>query len=170
MLGQPHDRGLGARLEVGERLELAVLGLLELRVDRPPVRAAVGVAELLVDAVDHLVAEGSAQFVSMDVRLGGRVAHEIGQQPLDDPVLADDAARPIGPGGREDRLLVPAALDEPFGLEPLQHLPGRGTRDVEHLGHARGDRLAAARHRLVLPDREREEVDRLQVLVDSVPG
>ena len=48
------------------------------------------------------------------------------EQPLDDPVLAHDLARPLGAGGGEDRLLVLAALDEPVGLEPLQHLAGRG--------------------------------------------
>ena len=45
------------------------------------------------------------------------------------------------PAGGEDRLLVLAALDEPLGLEPLQHLARRGARDAEHLGDARGDRL-----------------------------
>ena len=44
------------------------------------------------------------------------------------------------PGGGQDRLLVLAALDEPLGLEPLQHLAGRRARDAEHLGHARGER------------------------------
>ena len=32
------------------------------------------------------------------------------------------------------------ALDEPLRLEPLQHLAGRGARDAEHLGDARGER------------------------------
>ena len=49
-------------------------------------------------------------------------------------------ARPVG---GEHRLLVLAALDEPLGLEPLQHLAGRGARDAEHLGHARGERRRA---------------------------
>ena len=44
------------------------------------------------------------------------------------------------PGLGQDRLLVLAALDEPFGLEPLQHLAGRRARDAEHLGDARRER------------------------------
>ena len=60
-------------------------------VDRPAVRAAVGVAELLVDPLDHVVGERVAELVRVDVRLGGGVAHEVGEQPLDDPVLAHDA-------------------------------------------------------------------------------
>ena len=72
------------------------------------------------------------------------------------------------PAGGEDRLLVLAALDEPVGLEALQHLAGRGARDAEHLGDARGERRGAGRLRPVLADREREEIDRLQVLVGVV--
>ena len=82
-------------LEVGERRQLAVLGLLEVGVDRPAVRAAVGVPEPLADPLDHVVAEAVADLVRVDVRLGGRVAHEVGQQPLDDPVLADDLLGPL---------------------------------------------------------------------------
>ena len=70
------------------------------------------------------------------------------------------------PVSREDRLLVLAALDEAVGLEPLQHLARGGARDAEHLGHARGERRRARRLRPVLADREGEEVDRLEVLVD----
>ena len=84
--------------------------------------------------------ERVAELVGVHVRLGRRVAHEVGQEPLDDPVLADDLARALGAGRREDRLLVLAALDEPLGLEPLQHLAGRGARDAEHLRDPRGDR------------------------------
>ena len=90
-------------------------------------RAAVGMPELLVDPLDHVVAERGAELVGVDVRLGGRVAHEVGQQPLDDAVLAHDPAGALGAGRREDRLLVLAALDEAVRLEPLQHLAGRGT-------------------------------------------
>ena len=72
------------------------------------------------------------------------------------------------PGGGEDRLLVLAALDQALGLEPLQHLAGRRARDAEHLGDPRGDRVRAGR-RAVLADREGEEVDRLEVVVDRVP-
>ena len=85
-------------------------------------RTAVGVAELLLDPDDHVVRERVAELVRVHVRLGGGVAHEIGQQPLDDPVLPDDL---LGAGASrrgEDRLLVLAAPDEAVGLEPLQHL------------------------------------------------
>ena len=61
-----------------------------------------------------------------------------------------------------------AALDEPFGLEPLEHLARRGARDAEHLGHPRRQRGRARGLRTVLADREREEVDRLEVLVDGM--
>ena len=60
----------------------------------------------------------------------GRVAHEVGEEPLDDAVLADDPLGALDPGGREDRLLLLASLDEPVDLEPLQHLarPRRARR------------------------------------------
>ena len=71
------------------------------------------------------------------------------------------------PAGREQRLLVLAAPDEALLLEPLQHLAGRCAGDAEHLGDARRERGGgSARLRAVLADRERQEVDRLQVLVD----
>ena len=82
------------------------------------------------------------------------------------PVLPHDALCPHGPGGGQDRLLLLTSLDEPFGLEPLQHLAGRRARDAEHLGHARRDRGGVGGVGPVLADREGEEVDRLQVLVD----
>ena len=128
-------------------------------------------AELHLDPLDHVVGERAAELVGVHVRLGRRVAHEVRQQPLDDPVLAHDLARPLGPGRSEDRLLVLAPLDEPLRLQALQHLARRGARDAEHLGDPGGDRLRRpARRRAVFADREREEVDRLQVLVDSVTG
>ena len=79
--------------------ELGVLGLLEVGVDRPAVRAAVGMAELLVDPLDHVLGERVAELVGVDVRLGGRVAHEVRQEALDDAVLADDALGPRDPVG-----------------------------------------------------------------------
>ena len=133
VLGETHDRGARAGLEVGQRLELAVLDLLEVRVDRPAVRTAVRVPELLLDALDHVVAERAAELVGVHVRLGGGVAHEVGEQALDHAVLADDGACALGAGRREDRLLVLAALDEALRLEALQHLAGRGPRHAEHL-------------------------------------
>ena len=126
-------------------------------------------AELLVDPLDHLVGERAAELVRVDVRLGGGVAHEVGEEPLDHAVLPHHLARPLGAGLGEERLLVLAPLDEPVRLEPLQHLAGRRPRDAEHLGDPRGDRLRRPRpRRPVLADREGEEVDRLEVIVDAV--
>ena len=158
----------GRRGEVRERGELAVLALLEFGVDRPAVRAALGVAEPLVDALDHVVAERVAELVGVDVRLGGGVAHEVGEQPLDDPVTAHDSLGPLPARRRQDRLLVLAALDEPVLLEPLEHLAGGRPGDAEHLRDARGERRRARRRRPVLADREGEEPDRLEVFVDRV--
>jgi hypothetical protein len=168
MLGEADDRGPRARLEVRERGELLVLLLLEVRVNGPAVRAALGMSELLVDPLDHVLGECVPEGVGVDVRLGGGVAHEVGEQPLDDAVLAHDALGALPARRRQQGLLVLAALDQPFALEPLQHLPGRCARDAEHLGHTRGERGGAAAERPVLPDREGEEVDRLEVLVDRV--
>ena len=167
MLREADDPTVAADLELAERDELGVLGLLELRVHRPAVRAAVRTAEALVDPLDHLVRERVAELVGVHVRLGGRVAHEVREEALDDPVLPHDALRPLGALRGEDRLLLLAALDEPVGLEALQHLAGGGARDAEHLGDAGRDRRRAGRGP-VLPDREREEVDRLEVLVDRM--
>ena len=141
MLGEPHDRRRRARRDVRQRLELAVLRLLDIRVDRPPVRAPLGMTELLVDPLDHLVAERAAELVRVHVRLGSRVAHEVREEPLDHPVLAHHLPRPRRARLGEQRLLVLAALDEALRLQPLQHLAGRGARDAEHLRHPRGDRL-----------------------------
>ncbi len=130
-------------------------------------RAAVGLAEPLVHPVDHLLGEGVAELVGVHVRLGGRVAHEVREEALDDPVLADDALGALDAGGGEERLLLLAALDEAFRLETLEHLSGRGAGDAEHLRDAGRDRVLARRP--VLADREREEVDDLEVLVDRMP-
>src|SRR3954463_13409703 len=142
-------------------------------------RAAVGMAQLVAHALDHLVAEALADLVSVDVCLGSRVAHEVGQQALDDPVLAHDLLGPLAPRRGEDRLLLAApagglppcsspALAEPASPEPLQHLAGRRTGDAQHLGDAGGERWRPLRLRSVLADREGEEVDRLEVLVDRM--
>ncbi len=132
-------------------------------------RAAIGLTEPLVDALDHVVRERVAELVCVNVRLGGRVAHEVREEALDDAVLADDPLRALRALDCEDRLLLLAALDEPVCLEALQHLAGGRPGDAEHLRHPRGDRGRAG-GRAVLPDREREEVDRLEVLVDAVTG
>ena len=47
--------------------------------------------EALLDPGHHVVAERVAELVGVDVRLGGRVAHEVREEPLDDAVLAHDA-------------------------------------------------------------------------------
>ena len=129
-------------------------------------RAAVGVPQLVVDPLDHLVGERVAEQVGALVRLGAGVAHEIGEQPLDQPMLPDDALGPLAARLGEQRLLAHAALDEPICLEPLQHLAGRGPRHAQHLRDPRGQRRRAGAVRCVFPDGEGEEVDRLEVLVD----
>ena len=100
------------------------------------------------------------------MRLSRGVAHEVRQEPLDDAVLADDRLRPRAAGLREDRFLLLAALDQTLCLEALQHLAGRRAGDAEHLRDPRSERGGARRLRPVLADRERQEVDRLEVLVD----
>ena len=131
-------------------------------------RTAIGIPETLLDPLDHVFRERVPEEVGLDVRLGRRVAHEVGEQPLDDPVLADDPLGALAPRLREQRLLVLAPLDQPLALEPLQHLPGRRPRDAEHLGHSRGQGRRPASERPVLADRKGEEVDRLEVLVDRM--
>ena len=49
----------------------------------------------------------------MHVRLGGRVAHEVGEQPLDDPVLADDPLRALAAGA-----VSSASLCSPRSISP----------------------------------------------------
>ena len=127
-------------------------------------------AELVVDPLDHLVAERVAELVGALVRLVAGVAHEVGEQPLDDAVLADDALGALAAALGEERLLLLAALDQALRLEPLEHLAGRGARDVQHLGDARGERRAPGAVRRVLPDRKGEEIDGFQVLVHRVSG
>ncbi len=77
VLREPYDLGFAAGGELRERHEERVLGLLDLRLDRPPVGAPVGVSEALVDPLDHVVREGVAELVRVHVRLRRRVAHEV---------------------------------------------------------------------------------------------
>src|SRR5262245_43977455 len=56
VLGEPHDGGTGARLEIGERRQLTVLRLLDGRVDGPAVWTTVGPAQPLGHPLDHVVA------------------------------------------------------------------------------------------------------------------
>jgi hypothetical protein len=77
VLGEAHDLGTRTGGEVVERLELAILPLLEVRVDRPAVRAAVRSAETLSDALDHLVGERVAKQVGLLVGFRGCVSHEV---------------------------------------------------------------------------------------------
>ena len=97
VLGEPHDLGRPAGCELGQRDELAVLGLLDAGIDRPAVWAALGPAQALVDALDHVLAEGVTELVGMHMRLRRRVAHEIRQEALDQPVLAHDSLRALDP-------------------------------------------------------------------------
>ncbi len=57
VLGEADDLRALARLKIGERRELTVLGLLEGRVDGPAVGAPIGHAEPLLDPLDHVLAE-----------------------------------------------------------------------------------------------------------------
>jgi len=167
VLGEAHDLGSLARLEVCEGEELRVLLLLELRLHGPAVRAAFRAPEALVYPFDHLLGEGVAELVGVHVRLGGGVAHEVGEEALDDAVLADDPLRSLDPRLGENCLLLVSALDEPVHLEAFQHLPRGRARDAQHLGDACSDR-GRSRGRPVLPDREGQEVDRLEVVVDRM--
>src|SRR5437868_2446644 len=168
VLREPDDGRCRPGLERRERRELPVLRLLDLGIDRPAVRTPLRVPELVVDARDHLVVERVAELVRALVRLVPRVAHEVREESLDDPVLADDPLRALPPGLGEERLLALAALDQALGLEPLEHLAGRRPRDMQHLRHARCQGRRARPTRGVLADRKREEIDRLEVLVDGV--
>ena len=168
MLGEPDDRRPRRRLEVGQRREVAVLRLLAIGIDGPAVRAAVGEAELLLDPLDHVVGEGVAELVCVDVRFRRGVAHEVRQEALDDSVLADDPLGPLAAGLGQERLLLLAPLDQPLRLEAPQHLAGRGARHAEHLGDPGGQGRRAGRERPILADRKGEEVDRFQVLVDGM--
>ena len=69
VLGEADDRRPRSGRQRRERRELGVLGLLDRRVDGPAVRAALRVAELVVDPVDHLVVERVAELVGALVRL-----------------------------------------------------------------------------------------------------
>ena len=94
MLRQPHDRCPRAGFQIRQRREFLVLGLLDVGIDRPAVRAAVRIPEPLLDPLHHVVGERVPEQVSLHVRLGCGVTHEVSEQPLDDAVLANDALRP----------------------------------------------------------------------------
>jgi hypothetical protein len=167
VFGEPHDRRALARAELRQRPELVVLLLLERWIDGPAVRTAIGARQPLPRSLDHVVRERPAELVRVDVRLRAGVPHEVREQPLDDPVLAHHVLRALASALGEQRLLPRAALDQPLGLEPLQHLPGRRAGHAEHLGNARRERKRAPGRR-VLADRKGEKVDRLQIVVDGM--
>jgi hypothetical protein len=167
VLGEPHDLAGVALHEVGQRHQLAVLGLLLGGRDGPAVRAAFGEAEPLVQALDHVVGERAADAARVLARLGGRVAEEVGQEALDDPVAPDDVLGARGARGRQHELAA-AALEQAVAGEALEHLADGRPRDAEQVGDARGDRHRGLRG-AVLADRGDEEVDRLQVVVHRVP-
>ena len=102
------------------------------------------------------------------VRLAARVAEEVREEPLDQPVPADDTLGGGPPGVREDDLLALAPLDQAVRLEAFQHLARRCARDAEHVRDTRGERRRVLDDGPVLADREGEEVDRLEVGVDRV--
>src|SRR5258707_361014 len=114
-------------------------------------------ADELGDTFDDEMVERVAELVGPLVRLVCGVAHEVGEEPLDNSVLADDALGALAPARGEEGLLALAALDQPFRLEALEHLPGRRARHVKHLRDARGERGRAGAARRVLTDRKREE-------------
>jgi len=166
VLREPDDRRARSGFEIRERGQVLVLRLLDVGIDRPSMGAAFGPSQALLDPLDHLVRKRVAERVRVHVRLRGRVAHEVRQQPLDDPVLADDPLRALPPGRRQQRLLVLAALDQALALEPLEHLSRRRPRDAEHLRDARRQRGGTGAQRPVFADRKGQEVDRLEVFVD----
>ena len=102
----------------------------------------------------------------MGLRAG--VAHEVREEPLDQPVPADDALGRLASCRCQDDLLALASFDESVRLEPLQHLAGRGARDAQHVGHPGGEGRRILHDWAVLTDRKREEVDRLEVRVGRV--
>ncbi len=79
-------------------------------------RATLGTAEAFLDPLDHVVGERVAERVCVHVRFGGRVAHEVRQQALDDSVLPDDLLGALAARPSEQRLLVLAALDQAVAL------------------------------------------------------
>ena len=66
--------------------------------------------------------EGVAELVGVDVGFGSRVAHEVREESLDNPVLAHDTLGPRPPLAGQERLLVLAAPDQAVALEALEHL------------------------------------------------
>jgi hypothetical protein len=70
-----------------------------------------------------------------------RDADDVGQEPLDHPVAADQALGVIAPGGRELDRALGVAGDVAVALEPAEHLvDGRG-------GELHGTRQVGPRHR-----------------------
>src|SRR3712207_7410799 len=57
-----------------------------------------------------------------------RDAEHVGEEPLDEPVAADDALGVLAAGLGEADRLVGGALDVPVALEPADHLDRKSTR------------------------------------------
>ena len=100
VLGQPHDLARSPRLEgLGRARQLAVLGLLDVGVDRPAVRAAVGRPR-------RSLIRSTMSSVNVSPRRHRRAratrrpcpAHEVGEEALDQAVLAHDLSRPLDAG------------------------------------------------------------------------
>ena len=72
VLGEADDRRARPGWEVASGASSGFSACSNVRVDGPAVRAAFGMAELVVDALDHVVGERVAELVGVHVRLGGR--------------------------------------------------------------------------------------------------
>ena len=94
MLGEAHDRRAAAGPEVGERRQLAVLGLLDVGSTGHPCGQRSGSEAFGIRSIMSSVnVSPSSSACSCDS--AARVAHEVGEQALDQPVLADDPLRAL---------------------------------------------------------------------------
>ena len=80
LLGLAHDLARVALGEVGQRDQFAALRALLCRGDGPAVRAALRIAELRVQALDHVVRECRADAAGELMRLGGVVVEEVARK------------------------------------------------------------------------------------------
>ena len=168
VFGESDDRRTVTDGQLVERTEVAVLGLFLLGVDRPAVRATLGVPESLGGALDHVVGERRAQDVCLFVGLGRGVAQKCGQEALDQPVATDHVFGGLLARLGQDCLFALTALHQALVLEALHHLADGRLGHAQHLGDACRKRRLITDHRPILAHGKSQEVDRLEVVVDRV--
>ncbi len=127
--------------------------------DRVAVRIDRRVAERLGDQLLELLGDDVLEHLGLGVDAIPRHAQRLGEEQLEQPVVADHLERDLAAVVGETHAAIGQVLDQPELAEALEHRRDRTGREAEPLGErVRRDGLVAARF---------ECEDRLAVVLDG---